>query len=234
MADKKITDQDVSAIDKALAAAKARKDAKAGLTGTAPATAKAPKEPKAAAAPAEPKRPKVTEEEKAARLAQRETERTARKAVRDEARAAKLAERAAAKQPAHMRKVEKAAEKLGGLSDAAQLIFNDATTNLPAADLATLALHIAHFNRVKATERALSTEIKAGLTVEVVSGDPRFIGKTGTVVKAQRIRCYVNIEGANNRPVPGTDETGIYFFTSDVVAVEAVEVEATEPEVAVG
>jgi hypothetical protein len=166
-------------------------------------------------------------------LAQRETERNERKAVRDTARAAKIAEREANKQPAHMRKVEKAAEKLGDLSESAQLLFNEATTNLPAAEVATLALHLQHFNRVQATQRALGSEIKAGDTVEIVSGDPRYLGKTGTVVKAQRIRCYVNIPGANNRPVPGTDGEGVYFFTSDVTAVEAPAEESTTDEVAV-
>ncbi len=222
MADKKISDQDVSAIDKALAAAKARKAQKAS---TGEVTVRPAREPKSTE-PRAPKAPRVTDEEKAAKNLQRETERNARKATRDAARQEKIAARNAGKQPAHMRKVQKAAEKLSALGQSAQLLFNEATTNLTASELAVLALHIQHFNRVSATERALNVEIKEGSPVQIISGDPRFIGKTGTVVKAQRIRCYVNIPGANNRPVPGTDSTGIYFFTSDVQASVAAETPA--------
>lgn len=206
MAEKKLTTQDVTAIDKAIAAAQARKAAK-GTSGDG--TPKAAKEPKAPAAPREPKRPRQTDEEKAAKVAARDAERAERKTARDTARAEKLAARNANKQPAHMRKVQKAAEKLSLLNDAAQLLVNEATTNFSAAELANIALHLQHFNRVKATERALSQNIEKDMQVTVVGGDPRYIGKTGTVFKAQRIRCYVTIEGFA-KPV--------YLFTSDVAA----------------
>lgn len=206
---------DVSAIDKAIANAKNRKATRegtptaAGETAAAPKAAKAPKAPKE---PSAPKRPRLTDEQKAERETNRASERASKKATRDAARAAKKAERDSSKQPAHMRKVAKAAEKLGTLNDSAQLLFNEATANLTAADLATLALHIQHFNRVKATERALSQSIEAGMEVSIIGGDPRFIGQTGTVFKAQRIRCYVTVTGAK-KPV--------YLFTSDVVPVTA-------------
>lgn len=205
-----LTDEKVTQLDKAVAAAKARKAAKGGATASATTAEKPAKAPKAAKEPSAPKRPRLTDEEKAAREAAKAAERTAKKATRDAARAAKKAERDASRQPAHMRKVMKAAERLGTLSPEATLIFNEASANLPAAELATLALHIQHFNRVKATERALSQVIEAGQTVRIVGGDPRFIGQTGTVTKAQRIRCYVEVEGAK-KPV--------YLFTSDVEQV---------------
>jgi hypothetical protein len=209
-------DQSIDAIDRALAAAQARKAAKeAGVS----APMKVLNNELNQAVEPKTSKPKATDEDKVARLAQREAERNERKAARDAARAAKTAERENNKKPAHMSKVEKAAEKLAELSEMAKLIFNDATTNLSAADLTTLAAHIQHFNRVKATQRAAETEVKVGVVVEIVSGDPRYIGKTGVVVKAQRIRCYVNIPGGNNRPVPGTDAEGVYFFTSDCVAL---------------
>jgi len=215
MAEKKLPDQNVTEIDKAIAAAKARKAAK---VGSGEASAKPAKEPKAPSAPREPKRPRQTDEEKAAKLAARETERAARKAARDTARAEKLAARNANRQPAHMRKVQKAAEKLQALSDAAQLLLNEATTNFTAAELANIALHIQHFNRVGATERALSQKIEKDMQVTVVGGDPRYIGKTGTVFKAQRIRCYVTIDGFA-KPV--------YLFTSDVAPATASANEST-------
>lgn len=200
-----ISDQTVSAIDKALQAVKNRKNVKAAA-GTAEgataavATPKAPKEAK----------PKMSDEDKAAKLALRETERAAKKAERDTARAAKIAERNASRSPAHMKKVQKAAEKLTALGTAAELIFNEATANLPGAELAALATHIQHFNRVKATERALNQNLEVGQSVNIVGGDPRFIGKSGTLAKVQRIRCYVTVEGLN-KPV--------YLFTSDVALV---------------
>ena len=203
-----LTDAKVTELDKAVAAAKARKAARAG--GTATTTEKPAKAPKAAKEPSAPKRPRLTDEQKAEREAKKAAERAEKKAARDAARAAKKAERDAAKQPAHMRKVMKAAERLGTLGQAAQLLFNEATANLTAAELAMLANHISHFNRVQATQRALSQSIEQGMEVRIVGGDPRFIGKTGTVSKAQRIRCYVEVTGVS-KP--------IYLFTSDVEPV---------------
>jgi len=215
---KTLTDKDVSAVDQAIANAKNRKAAREGSApaaatteGSAPA-ARAPKAPKV---PSEPKRPRLTDEQKAARETARNTERAEKKAVRDAARAEKRAAKDSSRQPAHMRKVAKAAEKLGTLNDAAQLIFNEATANLSAAEVATLSLHLQHFNRVKATERALSQSIEAGMSVTIIGGDPRFIGQTGTVFKAQRIRCYVTVAGAK-KPV--------YLFTSDVQPATAAAV----------
>jgi hypothetical protein len=207
-----LTDEKVTQLDKALAAAKNRKAAKTGTTATAAGTAEKPaKAPKPAKEPSAPKRPRLTDEQKAARETAKAGERAEKKANRETARAAKKAERDAARQPAHMRKVAKAGERLGTLTEAAQLIFNEATANLPAAQVSMLALQLQHFNRVRATERALGQTIEAGMKVTIVGGDPRFIGQTGTVSKAQRIRCYVEVEGAK-KPV--------YLFTSDVEIAE--------------
>jgi len=202
-----LTDAKVSELDKALASVKARKAAKEGTNTTTEKPAKAAKAPKE---PSAPKRPRLTEEQKAERETEKARIRAEKKAAREEARAAKKAERDASKQPAHMRKVMKAAEKLPTLGQAAMLLLNEAQANLPAAELQGLALHIQHINRVSATQRALNQTIEAGMTVRIVSGDSRFVGQTGTVAKAQRIRCYVNVEGAK-KPV--------YLFTSDVEPV---------------
>jgi flagellar biosynthesis GTPase FlhF len=204
-----LTDAKVTELDKALASVKARKAAKQGTTATS-TSEKPAKAPKAAKEPSAPKRPRLTDEQKAEREAEKTRVRNEKKAARDAARATKKAERDAAKQPAHMRKVMKAAEKLGTLDEQSQLLFNEATANLSAAELAKLANHIQHFNRVQATQRALSQSIEEGMSVRIVGGDPRFIGQTGTVAKAQRIRCYVTVEGAK-KPV--------YLFTSDVEPV---------------
>ncbi len=215
----------VTAIDKAIAAAKARQAAKAGMKGSTPEAgkgkgSKAPKEPKA------PKTPKVTDEEKAAKKATRDAERLAKKAVRDAARsekkAAKELERASKK--AHMSKVDKAAGKLPSLYAEAQEAFDNITCNFGAGQIAAIAAHLTHFNRAKATERALSQKLAEGDVVRIVSGDTRYIGQVGNVTKAQRIRCFVELEGVN-KPV--------YLFTSDVEVIESAS-DAPVAEVAAG
>lgn len=211
-----MTDAKVSELDKALAKVKARKANKDGNTSTTAAATQGEKPAKAAKPakePSAPKRPRLTDEEKAARETAKAAERAEKKAAREQARAAKRAERESAKQPAHMRKVQKAAERLGTLDEQMQLLFNEATANFTAAQVAQLAAHLNHFNRVKATERALTQTIEAGQQVRIVGGDhPQYIGKTGTVTKAQRIRCYVEVEGAK-KPV--------YLFTSNVEPIAA-------------
>jgi len=194
----------LSAIDKALAIAKARKEAK-GESAEIP-TAKPPK-PKA-------ERIKLDGATKAAAKSVKEEARKQRQALlkqqRLERRTARLAERAKAKTP-HMKKIEKAAAALPDMSPATQLTFNEVTTNLSAAQINALTLHLQHFNRVKATERALNQKLEVGQQVRIIGGPTKHVGKMATVSKAQRIRCFVSIPGIH-KPV--------YLFTSDVELVE--------------
>ena len=194
----------LSAIDKALAAAKARKEAKGESAET----------PKAKASKPKAERIKLDDATKAAAKSAKEEARKQRQALlkqqREERRTAKAAERANAKTP-HMKKIEKAAAALPEMSPSTQLAFNEVTTNLSAAQITALAMHLQHFNRVKATERALAQELEAGQQVRIISGVQKYVGMTGTVEKAQRIRCFVNIPGVR-KPV--------YLFTSDVELVE--------------
>jgi len=192
-------------------------EASVGDIDAAIKSAKEKKGTKPAKQETEAKRPRLTDEEKKARDEQRAKERAEAKAKRDEVRAAKKKEKDLAKQPAHMSKVTKAAERLPELDETARHLFNEATINLSASDLAALAAHIQHFNRTKATERALNQKVGEGDTVKVISGDPRYIGKTGEVTKAQRIRCYVNVD-PSKKP--------IYLFTSDVEVIKAAPVKA--------
>lgn len=202
----------LSAIDKALAAAKARKAAKDGTpidAGDKPAKTKVQK---IKADGVDKTAEKLAKEAaRKARQAQRATEREAR-------RAAKAAERAQAKTP-HMKKIEKAAAALPDMSDAMKLVFAEATTNFGAAQINALSLHLQHFNRVKATERALNQKLEAGMSVRIIGGPTKHVGKMATVSKAQRIRCFVEIPGVS-KPV--------YLFTSDVEYVEAEQATGTE------
>lgn len=203
----------LSAIDKALAAAQARKAAKDGMDTTVPkAKGSRPKADKIKlddAAKAAAKSAK--DEARKQRQAQLKADRAARKA-------AKAAERANGKAP-HMKKIEKAAAALPAMSDATQLSFNEITTNLSAAQINALALHLQHFNRVKATERALNQQLEVGQQVRIIGGPTKHVGKIATVDRAQRIRCFVNIPGVS-KPV--------YLFTSDVEAVLTMQATGTE------
>jgi len=207
-------DTKLNAIDAAIAAAQARKNAKDAAAGK-PAKVKGEK---VAKEPKEPKRPRLTDEEKTARQVAKDEERAARKVARDAARAEKRAEKEANRKAPHMSKVEKARAKLPALTAEAEVMFQEIVTNAPAAQVAALALHLAYFNRVQATQRALTQKLTAGDSVRIVGGDPRFIGMTGTVNKVQRIRCYCDVPGMS-KP--------IYLFTSDVEVIESEATAAT-------
>lgn len=195
-------DNKLSAIDKALAAAKARKAMK-----EASATVSSEVLPAASV----PVKVQKKSEDPA---------RTEAKKLRDAEREARRAAKATVeKGPVHMKKIARAASKLPALNESVQQVFDEATTNFSAEQVTALALHLQHFNRTKATERALGQRVEAGSNVRIISGDPKFIGKLGTVDRAQRIRCYVNIPGFK-RPV--------YLFTSDV---ELVEIQDAAPPV---
>ena len=198
----------ISAIDKALAAAKARRAAKEAAGALEPSASEA--RGTAASAPAF-----AAQQKKEALALARETARAAREAAREAKRSSR-----APKGETHMKKVKRAEERLPSLSEAAQALFNQSTVSLPAAELSALALHIQHYNRARATERAVSAEVKVGTQVRIIGGDPRFVGKTGPITKVQRIRCFVEIPGR---------EKPVYLFTSDVELIEPAA-EAQEAE----
>lgn len=161
---------------------------------------------------AAPKRAKLSAEERVARDAQNKVDRDAKRVQREAIRADKKATREAAKSAPHMSKVDKAAEKLPVLTGDAEKLYREITVNSSRDQITALAAHLTHFNRIQATERALKSSIKTGDTVKIVGGDARYLNRTGTVDKAQRIRCYVVLEGIN-KPV--------YLFTSDVEVLTA-------------
>lgn len=187
----------LSAIDKALAAAKARKAAKEG-------SIEVPNLPEVSI-----KKDDLT---KAQKVAEREAKRLEAARLREERRAQRAAEKAA-KSPAHMKKLNRAASKLPSLGETAQSLFNEITTNYSREQITAIAMHLQHFNRAKATERALGQKLTSGLEVRIIGGDPKYIGQTGTISKAQRIRCYVTVPGFKR---------DVYLFTSDVEVVASV------------
>jgi len=194
-----------SAIDRALAAAMARKVARDAGSEATSSPALTLNEKIAKAVPSN----KSVANAKAQRQAEREVSMLTRKVEREARKAAKVAEEAD-KRPVHMAKVARAASKLPQLSSDASDAFSTLTIKLATDQIAALALHLQHHNRVAATQNALAVKMTTGTAVRIVGGDPRFIGKTGVVSKAQRIRCYVAVDGVA-KPV--------YCFTSDVNTV---------------
>ncbi len=200
-----------SAIDKALTLAKARKAVRDVALAHAEAFGNTSNEVKTHTPANKDKAVKIAERlERQQKIA---TERATRKALK-----LKVKE-ILTKGPVYMKKLARAASKLPSLTDAAQLLFNEVTVNFSREQLTAIALHLQHFNRVKATERALGQKVTQGMAVRIVGGDPKFVGMTGSVIRSQRIRCYVAIPGVKRE---------VYLFTSDVEVVPAADVAKDE------
>lgn len=215
----------LSAIERALAAVRARKAAKGesdetpptivttpktrGLTATSKVVAAEKKEDKArrkAEASAE------LERAKAEHRAKREADRATRAAERAKAREARTTTRNNAQSPAHMKKVETARSKLPTLEARTANIFADATSNLTATQLEALAVHLQFHNRLAATTAAPTKAIPVGTQVRIVGGDHRFLGMTATITKSRKLRSYVSIPGCTKEH---------YTFTAYLEPVEA-------------
>lgn len=192
----------LSAIEKALAAAKARKAAKsegesAPVVEAAPK--KAPKAPKEKVAKA-PNPEKVSA--RAAKAAEREQARRALELLREEKRALRLQKRAeraaqaAQRGTPHMKKVNNARAKLPALNGESTKMYDEILSNFSVAQIEALSAHLALGARAKKTESAaVAARLPLGATVRVTGGDPRYIGKVGTVVHSQKLRAKVEVPG---------------------------------------
>lgn len=226
----------LSAIERALAAAKARKAMKAANgEADAPVVTKssAPKEPK-------PKEPKPTDEVREAARQQRDVERVERLNAKAEkmkaeaeAKAAKKAEREAAKaarkaakdaektdkKPAHMKKVERARSKCPALNSAAEALYGEITVNLSAHQIDALAQHLLVHVRETRTLRATQTsQLPMGATVRITGGEPKYIGMVGTVVHSQKLRAKVAVDGITKPVYIYTGEAEVFLQQTVAVA----------------
>ncbi len=222
-----------SIIERAIAAAKARRAAAESsapevdhdeVKPTKPSKAEKPaKEPKAPKAPKVEAAPEDKAAAKAARAAEREAkktkldaERAERKAARAEAKAQKDASKTSEKEGrlAHMKKVETAKSKLPALDKISATIFGDATANLSADQITALALHLQHHNRETATIRANTLPpLPLGATVRITGGEPKFIGMTGKVIHSQKLRAKVQVPGVSRI---------VYIYNGEANIVEEV------------
>lgn len=227
-----------SMIEKAIAAAKARKAAKEANGEAAESTDQAPVKVAPKAKPADKvkkekvkKAAEVVKAEKVDRKAQRDAERAAAKALRDQERAEKKAAKEAAKaakvvnekpsQPKHMAKVLKAEALLPKMDENLASIFEEVKSRgLTEGQVTTLCAHLAHYNRVRATIRSADCKFEVGQTVEIISSDrdARLIGKRGVIEEVRKIRVLVDVGTTNPA----------YLFLSDIVAVEEENEEETE------
>lgn len=160
------------------------------------------------------KKTPLTPEQKAERALATASLKAQKVALREEKRAAK----AAASVPKHMAKLNTAKGKLLPLTGDSQKYFDQLVSNLPTESIETLSGHLSFHVREQRTKNAVNSTVKVGQPVKVTGGeDKRYVGQVGTVVKAQRIRCYVEVAGKQ-----------LYLFTSDVeplAATSASEVE---------
>lgn len=199
---------DVNAIDAAINAAKAK--AKGSDTTLKVKSSTGEKS----------KRKKLTAEERQARLDAYEASKVERAAKRAAVKAQKEAQRATerATNPPHMAKVERAKERLPEMSKDVQEFFDTLVgcDKLSPSDIFILSENLNFYVRVERTKVSSGISLSVGDRVRIKSGSPRHIGSEGTVVKAQRIRCFVDVGG--NKPV--------YLFNADVEVLGAAEIES--------
>ena len=232
-----MTEVKLSAIERALAAAKARKAIKeaAGLIeeNIAPKTKLVNATERTAKPVKEPKEKKeknvdpVRAAENAARVAAREARRVAKaakdaddRAVKDSNAAERIAKRALKKEsamtdkkPAHMKKVDSARSKLNQLSSDAEQMFCEIVAGFGLTAIEDIAEHLMVHARAYKTQHALAqTQLQLGAFVKITGGDRRYLGMTGKVVHSQKLRAKVYVEGVS-KPV--------YIYTGE--AVEIVE-----------
>lgn len=206
----------IAALDQALAAARARVEAKEGPSEKTPKDEAALKAAREAKEAEKAKKAAERAQARADRKVKQEEERAVKKAAREAKRAEREAERAA-KGPAHLSKVAKAAAKLPALSENAQGLYKRVMKALTPVEVTAVAQHLLHALRVQATIAATNVKLTEGQLVRITGGDPRYIGQVAKMFKVQRIRCYVVVEG-NDKP--------IYLFTSDVEPISTADAES--------
>jgi hypothetical protein len=201
-------EDETTKLDRDLAAAKKKVEAKRRAGGSSP-TAATKGSGTAEVAEDEPRsqrKPRLTDEEKEQRDRKAQADREERKATRTADRQRKRDEKLAARQTPHLSKVKKALEQLPELTASAKERYDELVVGLNPTEVNALGLHLQHFYRHHATESASSRALEVGQKVKLLGGGAKYVGRTGVVVKLQRIRCYVKVEGIG---------TPAYVFTSE-------------------
>lgn len=223
---RQISAEQAALIDAAIAKAKAARAARTSSVGTDTTTD----------ANAAPKKDKDAERQ--AKKEQRDRDRAERQAAREQKKLEKKQEREAqlaAKQPAHMSKVLKAAERLPQLDEQATAIFAQIEA-LPNDQKLALAEHIRLNVRLTATQQAIETSatFQVGQRVIVTGGDVKLVGMVGTLTSVRRIRCLVELPDAGKEAYLFLSDVALYTGDepAEAVASEENEEEAVEESVA--
>jgi hypothetical protein len=198
-----VSQLDTSAIDEQINTAKSRKNLQDSVSDT----------------PTNRGRRKLTDEERLEREQVRADEKAKRQQEREARRAAKREADANNGPPAHMKKVEKALEKLPKLSSACEVLFSQLTSEFDLRDVEMLTAHLTTYVRAQRTREALNCVLKVGEVVRIQSGNPKYVGLVGTVARTQHIRCYVSLPNFKH---------DVYLFTSDVTPLSFEEAQTVE------
>lgn len=202
----------LSAIDRAIGAAKARKAAKEAA-GLEPEVTVAPKTKTPRIKVIDPARAAARADKDAADLETRRMKFAQLDATRLERRAArevKSLARAMARGvviPAHLKKVERAKAKLPQLNEMMQKLVNNIVSSCSLQQIDAMAMHMQLHARAEKTRLAATTgALPIGAAVTIFGGDPRYIGKVGTVVTSQKLRATVAVDGVKK---------SVYIYTSE-------------------
>lgn len=137
--------------------------------------------------------------------------------------------------PAHLAKVEKVAAQLPLLTEEPSAVLV-AAKNLTTADICGVIAHL----QVEVRRRSITAVADAGargdeklnegdrVKILTCQHNPSYIGRTGTVTKVQRVRCYVRLDGKEYSE-KDDGRTGDYFYHSDCKSLGVAK--HTEPEV---
>ena len=193
-------------LDRDLAAARKKVEAKRAGGSSPAATKNAAAKDDEPDVPRSQRKPRLSDDERAERDRKLSEERAQRKTEKAAERQRKREEKAALRQTPHLSKVRKAQEQLPELTKEARGMYETLVAGLPPSDINALGLHLQHFYRHHVTEAASKRELALGQKVRLLGGGAKYVGKVGVVTRLQRIRCYVKVEGIG---------TPAYVFTSE-------------------
>lgn len=155
--------------------------------------------------------------ERDAAAAKRKEERDAKRLARELKRQQEFMNRP----PAHMSKVEKAAERLPPLSDDLTASYSSLVGQFSVGELSLLIAHLQVSNRAQQTLASNGVNFSEGQQVRIIASenDASLIGKVGTVTEMRKIRVLLDVEGVK-KPV--------YLFAADCEELNEQRIEREE------
>jgi hypothetical protein len=110
-----------------------------------------------------------------------------------------------------MKKVNNARAKLPALNGESTKMYDEILSSFSVAQIEALSSHLALGARAKKTEAATrAPRLPLGAMVRVSGGDPRYIGKVGTVVHSQKLHAKVEVPGMSRL---------VYIYNGEAVEI---------------